>query len=134
MAKYKRNKTIYANGGKIAGIVRGKTFDVRKHQAHLLHTPPAIGLSVDALRQAEELGAENVTVTILESGRVYQQTIPNIKRYSHEQRRGGFESQRVVCLEYWQVIQEGEVIRLDRDAPLPPLRQAEPTIRQMSFI
>lgn len=131
--KYKSGLPVYANGGKIAGVVRGKKFDVRKHQAHLLHTPPAIGLSVDALRQAEDLGAEQVIVTILESGRRYQQTIENIRRFSTEQRRGGYEPQRIVCLEYWTVIEEGEIV-FDRDAPLPPAKQSGPAIRQLTFL
>lgn len=103
----RKDTTIFANGGKVAGIVRGKTLDIRKHQAHLLHTPPAIAIGVDVLREAKRLGADEVTVTILETSRIYRQTIANIKRFSQVQRRSGYEPQHVCPLVYWQVIREG---------------------------
>jgi hypothetical protein len=132
MSKYK-SIPVYVNGGKIAGIIRGKTFDIRKHKSLLLETPPAIGLNVEALNTAEQMGAEDVKVTVIETGRIYQQTIPNIKKFSQIQRRGEYEPQRIVCLEYWRVVEEGEVFTFDRDAPLPPLKQSEPTIKQLGM-
>ena len=88
--KAKKSRPVKV-GGKIVAVIRGNVLDIRKHENHLIHTPPAIGLNVEALQMAEDMGAVEVQVTIYETGKVYHQTIESIKKFSQIQRRGGFE-------------------------------------------
>lgn len=74
-----------------------------KGSRHILRTPPAICLSVDSLRQAEQCGAREIQVADTESGRVYSSTVEHFKRFSFDVQRGGFEAQRGLSLERWSL-------------------------------
>lgn len=86
--------------GDVSGGVFRKSI---KGSRHILRTPPAICLSVESLRQAEQCGACEIRITDIESGRVYSSTLEHFKRFSFEVQRGGFEAQRGLCLERWSL-------------------------------
>lgn len=98
-----QTKPIY-NGAQVIGEVKSGTF--RKSifaSRHMLRQPPAISLSVDSLRQAEAVGAQNIEVKERESGLVYSCTLTHFRQYSFDLQRGGFESQKALCLKFWNV-------------------------------
>ena len=88
-------------GGKVVAAVRGNLLDIRKHENHLLEEPPAIGIAVETIRQAERLRVVDIKVTIFETGQLYTSTLEHFKEFSFEQARGGFERQRFLALDYW---------------------------------
>lgn len=86
------------------GEVTGGKFKKRiQFSRHALRTPPALALSVESLRQAEQFGAREIEITDLESGRVYSCTLEYFYQYSWQIQRGGFEPQRALALERWAV-------------------------------
>jgi dissimilatory sulfite reductase (desulfoviridin) alpha/beta subunit len=86
------------------GEVRDGIFKKRiKFSKHSLHTPPALALSVESLRIAEKFGARKIEITDIESGRVYHCALEHFKRYSWELQRGGFELQRALPIERWDI-------------------------------
>ena len=99
MSKY---KPIYIKiGGKVCAAVRGSLLDIRKHEDHIRGNPPAIGIAVETIRQAEQLGVTDIQVTIFESGQLYTCTLDHFKQFSFEQSLGGFERQRFMVLDSW---------------------------------
>lgn len=77
----------------IGEVENGKFKKRIQFSKHALHTPPALALSIESLRQAEQFGAREIEITDLESGRVFVCTIEHFKRYGFPVQRGGFEPQ-----------------------------------------
>jgi hypothetical protein len=87
----------------IGEVEKGKFKKRIQFSKHALHTPPALALSVESLRQAEQFGAREIEITDRESGRVFACTIEHFKRYSFPVQRGGFEPQTALVLERFDV-------------------------------
>lgn len=94
---------VYASG-RIVGKVQGREFcKVIQFSKHALRKPPALALSSDSLLQAENLGATSIKITDMESGRVYSCSIEHFRRYAFDLQRGGFENQKALPLDRWDV-------------------------------
>jgi len=104
MNKYStKSKPIYA-GKHVVGCVKDGTFSKTiKGSKHILHTPRAIALSVDSLRQADSFGASAIEIRDTESGLIYRATIEHFKRFCFELHRGGFEPQKALMLDRWDI-------------------------------
>lgn len=90
--------------GRYVGDVKDGVFHkVIKGSRHILRTPRAICLSVESLRQAEQLGALYIEVGDTETGFIYSCSIEHFKRFSFELQRGGFELQRALIIERWEL-------------------------------
>jgi hypothetical protein len=102
------NSTKIFVGTRFVGKVQAGKFKKQiAFSRHALRTPPALALSVESLRQAENFGACEIEITDNESGRVYACTIEHFKRYSWELHRGGFEPQRAMALDRWTLVKGG---------------------------
>ncbi len=90
--------------GRYVGKVDGDTFKKSiKGSKHILRTPRAIALSVESLAQAEQAGAQKIEVKDKESGLVYSCTVTHFRQYAFDLQRGGYESQKALCLSSWNV-------------------------------
>ncbi len=87
--------------GEVAGGVFKKSI---LGSRHILRKPPAIALSVESLRQAEQVGASEIQITDTESKRVYSCTIEHFKEFSFPIQRGGFEPQLALPIGRFDVI------------------------------
>jgi dissimilatory sulfite reductase (desulfoviridin) alpha/beta subunit len=104
------NSTKIYVGTRFVGEVQTGKFKKRiEFSRHALRTPPALALSVESLRQAENFGACEIEITDKESARVFACTIEHFKRYSWELHRGGFEPQRAMALERWTLVKGGRI-------------------------
>ena len=104
MNKYStKPNPVYAGGHVVGHVNDGKFCKSIKGSKHILHTPRAIALSVDSLRQAETLGAKTIEIRDKESKLIYRATIEHFKRFCFELRRGGFEPQKALVLDRWDV-------------------------------
>jgi len=96
-------KKVFINS-RFVGEVIGSVFRKRiKGSKHILRTPRAIALSVDSLRQAESYGAQAIEIQDKDSGLIYRATIEHFKRFCFELCRGGFEPQKALMLDRWDV-------------------------------
>ena len=95
--------------GRHVGEVKDGVFHKRIKASGYLRNPPAICLSVDSLQQAERAGAVSIEVQDTETGRVYSSSIEHFKRYSFDVQRGGFELQRALIIERWELTQPLEI-------------------------
>ena len=102
-----RGVKIYA-GGRRVGVVRGDTFFKRICHRHILFTPPAIAVDIEALNQAEKVGASRADVLDLDSGTHYLASIAHFWKTGFLFNRG-FGDQLGLPLENWQVVQKGRV-------------------------
>ena len=66
---------------------------------HFLRKPRAIALSVESLKQAEQVGASEIQITDKETGRVYSCSIEHFKEFAFPIQRGGFEPQLALPIE-----------------------------------
>lgn len=87
--------------GSVEGGVFKKTI---KGEKHMLHSPRAIALSVESLRQAEAFGAHDIEIKDAESGILYSCSILHFKRFCFELQRGGFEKQKALPLDRFNFI------------------------------
>jgi hypothetical protein len=99
--KYKSKCQYVKIGGKTVAAVRGSLLDIRKHSGHIRGNPPAIGIAVETIRQAEQMGVTDIQVTIFETGQLYTCTLDHFRNFSFEQSLGGFEPQKFLPLDYW---------------------------------
>jgi hypothetical protein len=83
---------------------------------HFLRKPPAIALSVEALQEANQAGARDIQITDLESGQIYACTFEHFMTYSFPLQRGGFEPQRALVLEQFDV---SSPLAITSQAPKP---------------
>ena len=130
MSKYNR---IFISG-RYVGKVDGDTFKkFITGSKHILRTPRAIALSVESLTQAEQAGAREIAITDTESGLVYRASFAHFRRYSFELQRGGFEPQRALTLNRWNVTggktPEYHAVETPRAAEVRPA----PAVQQLSL-
>ena len=95
-------------------------------------------MSIDSLRQAESFGASAIEIKDKESGLIYRATIEHFKRFCFEVHRGGFETQKALMLDRWDVTggnpSGNHPMRTDPTGPTPeqlPIEEHEE--RQMSL-
>ena len=104
MSKYStKSNPVYAGGHVVGHVNDGKFCKSIKGSKHILHTPRAIALSVDSLKQAEAFGAKAIEIRDKESELIYRATIEHFKRFCFDLRRGGFEPQKALPLDRWDV-------------------------------
>ena len=128
MSKYNR---IFVSG-RYVGKVDGDTFKkFITGSKHILRTPRAIALSVESLTQAEQAGAREIAITDTESGLVYRASFAHFRRYSFELQRGGFEPQRALTLNRWNVT--GGKTPEYHAAPTPRAAEVRPPVQQLSL-
>jgi hypothetical protein len=96
------NVKIFVSG-RVVGNVSNGIFSKRIKTAHMLHTPPAIALSAESLAQAIDAGAHSISITNIETGRVYTCDIAHFKHYAFDLQRRDYESQKALPLERWDV-------------------------------
>ena len=98
---------VYAQG-RVVGRVRGGVFHKTvRGSVHMLRHPPAWAISIEALLQAEELGAKSVRVCDTESGHTYTASVDLVRRKGFTFDRG-HGRQVGLPLEYWAVSHAGE--------------------------
>jgi hypothetical protein len=103
MTSITKNK-IYVSG-RYVGSVEGGVFKKSiKGERHMLHSPRAIALSIESLRQAEALGAHDIEIKDTVSGIVYSCSVLHFKRFCFDLQRGGYEPQKALPLDRFNVI------------------------------
>ena len=93
----------------VGEVTDGKFKKKIKFSKHALRTPPALALSVESLNQAEQVGAREIEIADLESGRVYSCSIEYFKQYAFPVQRGGFEPQMALVLQRFDVTSPLEI-------------------------
>jgi hypothetical protein len=93
----------------VGDVIDGKFKKRIKFSKHALRTPPALALSVESPNQAEQVGAREIEITDIESGRVYSCSIEYFKQYAFPVRRGGFEPQLALVLQRFDVTSPLEI-------------------------
>jgi len=141
MNNYKTQSEAIKVNGKIAGIVRGDLLDIRKHERHLLYTPPAVAIGLPVLEAAERMGVIDVRISIIETGQQYQTTLEHFRAKSFPVRRGGFEDQLGCVLSEFtasmsidsQMLKAGESRYRKATRPRGHNTEALPMPRQLLF-
>lgn len=101
-----RRKVIrqVASWGKVVVIGCVENFVLKKYiqgSKHFLRQPRAIAISASGLDEAEKAGAKVIEVTDTETNRVYSASFEHFRHNAFVFRRGGFEKQYALILEYW---------------------------------
>lgn len=99
------NKIEIFVGRRFAGkVIYGDTFSKTVNGSeHFLRSPLAIAISVSALNMAKHHGARQLEVIDQETGLAYYADVVHFERYAFEIQRGGFELQKALPLNYWDV-------------------------------
>lgn len=85
------NTKVFAQtkwGRRVVGIVSGRTYEKKLKSTGILHSPPAIALSVDELRQAERAGAEFLRVQATDTGETYAIDLDLFRHFGFQVSRG----------------------------------------------
>jgi len=101
---------IYVSNRCVGAVDNGIFHKSIKGSRHLLRTPPAICLSVESLRQAEDRGASEIEIADTETGKVYQSKIEYFRQHAWKIQRGGYEPQLAMRLELWEITQPLEIL------------------------
>lgn len=106
------SQPVYRADGKIVAQVSGqyltKTVSASKH---FLRFPPTIANDIAGLEEAEGLGATQVRVTDVESGKVYCASLNQIWTKGREFDRG-HGPQQMLPLRYWNIEGDNEQLSL----------------------
>ena len=94
---------IFVSRRHVGDIVNGVFKKSISGSRHILRKPPAIALSVEALRLADQAGAHDIQITDIESARLYTCSIEYFKQFAFPLQRGGFEPQLALQLERFDV-------------------------------
>lgn len=79
--------------GRVTGVVRGNVLDVRKRKTHYIKKHKGYGISPQTLDEAEELGASEIRLSIIETGESWQVSIANFRKYAILDKLGNFPAQ-----------------------------------------
>jgi len=108
---------IYAADGRVVGAVRGNEFQKRVRDGHFLVKPRALASDVDALRQAEQVGAVWFVAQHVETGKEYRAPIVRFFERGIKLNRG-HNAQLALLLSDFNV---GDETPTPRSKPTQPL-------------
>lgn len=106
----KQKRVVVKNrDGRVIGEVLGDVLTKRvRGSVHMLRSPRAWAVDVEALRQAERLGARWVVVLDTETGERYRASVAVFWEHGVNVERG-FGLQVALPMDYWQRTPRGEL-------------------------
>jgi hypothetical protein len=93
--------------GRVIGAVRGEAFCKTIHNNHILRKPPALASDIEALREAERLGAVYCVFTNADTGVTYTAAIAKVWQMGFVFNYG-YGEQIALPLNLWTQTQEGQ--------------------------
>ena len=119
---------VFVNGKVVGKVVNGIFVKVIKTNG-MLQKPPAIALAVSSLDDMERAEADIIRITNQDTGLIYSVTLAHFRRHCFDLKRGGYEAQKALPLEYWDVsggkvarqVQKNEQVRAAKKKDDDPL-------------
>ena len=94
---------IQVSGHHVGDVVSGVFKKRISGSRHILRKPRALALSIESLKQAEQVGAHEIEITDKESKKVYSCSVEHFKEHAFPLQRGGFEPQLALTLDLFDV-------------------------------
>lgn len=89
---------IRVAGCKVGEVASGVFRKSISGSRHILRKPRALALSIESLKQAEQVGAVEIEITDKESRKVYSCSVEHFKEHAFPIQRGGFEPQLALLI------------------------------------